>query len=58
MKKEKGLICNHSWEDLYVFRTAEGKRQVQQRCRKCKANRYVDYQENDQNGSKKEENKK
>ena len=39
MKKES-KPCEHQWEDLYVFRTTDGGRFVQKRCKKCQETKY------------------
>lgn len=51
-------ICQHKWEPLYVFKSTDGKRLLQQRCKKCGKSEYVEVEENDQNdqnGSEKKE---
>ncbi len=48
-------ICQHKWEPLCVFKTTDGKRLLQQRCKKCGKSDYVEVEENDQNGSEKKE---
>ena len=57
MKKVR-QICDHKWEPINVFRTIDGQRLLQKRCKKCCQSVYVPYEdsaENDQNGSKKKE---
>lgn len=45
--------CRHQWENLYQFKSVDGKSLIQQRCKKCHATRYIEPdEENDQNGSK------
>ncbi len=48
-------ICQHKWEPLYIFKSTDGKRLLQQRCKKCGKSEYVEVEENDQNGSEKKE---
>lgn len=55
MKNKKKIepVCNHKWEDLYIFKTIDGMKYLQQKCMKCHEMRYVQLSENDQNGSNK-----
>ena len=48
-------ICQHKWEPLYVFKSTDGKRLLQQRCKKCGKSEYTEVEKNDQNGSEKKE---
>lgn len=54
MEKVNG-ICIHKWEPLYIFKTTDGKRMLQQRCKKCGKTDYIELEENNQYGSKTEE---
>ena len=54
MRKVNG-VCIHKWEPLYIFKTTDGKRMLQQRCKKCGKSEYIEVEENDQNGSEKKE---
>lgn len=41
----KDVDCKHQWEDIYVFRSADGKKLMQQKCKKCQKTQYVNYEE-------------
>lgn len=58
MKRDKQTLCTHNWEDLYEFRTVDGAKYLQQKCKKCGVTRYVELEhasdlsaKNDQNSS-------
>lgn len=44
--------CKHDWEHLYLFKTQTGQKMIQQRCKKCKATRYIDADDENTDSSK------
>jgi hypothetical protein len=57
MKKQYTPPCQHRWVDVFVFKDIHGDRYLQQQCTKCKANRHMQLNK-DQNGSKNESDAK